>query len=358
MVFWTIAIAVTVLACAALYYAAAGRAVNAAAGVAGDPVTAHHRLQLSELEADIAAGRLGEAEGVAAKGELAREVLRLRGETKSVDGGRPGRAVIALSVAVVAVIAVATYAAMGKPDLPSAPLAGRDLAGDGMTLEQAVARVEQQLMVTPDDVRGWGVLAPIYMQAGRFADAERAYRRILALSPPTADAETDLAEALMMQNGGVVSGETRALLESAAARDPAHVRSRFYLAGEATRSGDFTGAKTQWDALVAMAKPGDTWLEAAQQGLAAAEQGLAGGTVPGVDEATIRTMVESLDARLTSDGGTIEEWTQLVRSRLVLGEEGQAQLAYDAAIAAYPDPAQRLELDDLARGANLKGVDG
>ena len=63
MVFWTLAIALTVLACAALYYAAAGRAVNAGAGDAIDAISAHHRLQLSEIEADIAAGRLGEAEG-------------------------------------------------------------------------------------------------------------------------------------------------------------------------------------------------------------------------------------------------------------------------------------------------------
>jgi len=358
MVFWTIAIALTVLACAALYYAAAGRAVNAGAGDASDPVAAHHRLQLSELEADIAAGRLGDAEGVAAKAELAREVLRLRGETKGSVSGRPGRTVVALSVGAVAIIALATYAAMGNPELPSEPLVGRTNLPDGMTLDQAVARVEQQLMVTPDDLRGWMVLAPIYMQAGRFAEAEKAYRRILELSPPTADAESDLAEAILMQNGGVVSGEPLALLQSAAARDPTHVRSRFYLASDAMRTGDFAAAKTKWEELVAMAPDEATWLEAAQQGLAAAEQGLAGGAAPTVDEAAIRSMVEGLDARLKSDGGSIEEWTQLVRARLVLNETGAAQLAYDAAIVAYPDAAQRAELDALARGANLKGVDG
>jgi cytochrome c-type biogenesis protein CcmH len=69
-------------------------------------------------------------------------------------------------------------------------------------------------------------------------------------------------------------------------------------------------------------------------------------------------MVEGLDARLKSEGGTIEEWTRLVQSRLVLGEQGAAQLAYDAAIAAYPDPGVRVELDALARAAQLAGAGG
>lgn len=356
MVFWTLAIALTCLACAALYYAAAGRAVNA--GTGGDAIAAHHRLQLRELEADIAAGRLGDAEGTAAKAELAREVIRLRGETADGESGRPGRAVVALSVGVVALIAVATYASIGSPDLPAEPLVARAQLPNGMSIEDAMARVEEQLVATPDDVRGWTVIAPVYMQAGRFADAERAYRNILRLAPPTADAETDLAEAILLQNGGVVAGEPQQLLDSAAARDPAHVRSRFYLAGEATRVGDYAVAKTKWEELIALGKEGDSWLETARNGLAAAEAGLAGAEAPVVGDAEIRTMVEGLDARLKSDGGTIEEWTQLVRSRLVLGDVAEAQLAYDAAIAAYPDPAQRTELDELARAAFLKGVDG
>jgi cytochrome c-type biogenesis protein CcmH len=54
-----------------------------------------------------------------------------------------------------------------------------------------------------------------------------------------------------------------------------------------------------------------------------------------------------------SEGGSIEEWTQLVRSRLVLGERDLAQTAYDAAVKAYPDPAMRVALDALARDENL-----
>jgi cytochrome c-type biogenesis protein CcmH len=356
MVFWTIAIALTVLACAALYYAAAGRVVNATTG-AGELVSTHHRLQLSEIETDIAAGRLGEAESVAAKAELAREVIRLRGEAAVRPAGGLGQGLVVLSVAAIALIALATYATMGRPDLPSAPLVARAELPNGMTLDAAVAQVEERLAVAPDDVRGWTVLAPVYMETGRYADAEHAFRNILRLEGPTADVETNLAEALLLQNGGVMAGEPQALLEDAASRDTKHIRSRFYLAGEATRAGDYSLAKAKWEELIALGQDGDDWLDTARNGLAVAEAGLAGDT-PVVDAAQIRGMVEGLDTRLNSEGGTIEEWTQLVQSRLVLGERDEAQLAYDAAIAAYPDPGQRTELDALARAAQLTGVGG
>lgn len=366
MVFWTLAIALTALACAALYYAAAGRTVNAS-GTDADAVTAHHRQQLIELDADIAAGRLGEAEGMAAKAELAREVIRLRGEGGKAASDRPGRAVIAGSAAVVALATMAIYAVLGSPHLPASPLVSRSDLPQNLTVDEAIVQVERQLELTPDDVRGWTVIAPIYMRSERYADAERAYRNILRLQEPTADAETDLAEALLMQNGGVMAGEPTELLESAAARDATHVRSRFYLAGEATRAGDYALARTRWEELIALGQEGDPWLETARNGLATAEAGLTGAApaapdapgapaAPAIDEAQIRGMVEGLDARLRSEGGSIEEWTQLVRSRLVLGELEAAQSAYDAAVAAYPDPAERSDLDALARSAQLEGT--
>ena len=52
MVFWLLAIAVTAIACAALYYAAAARTVNAVQG-GGDAATeTHFRMQLSAIASD------------------------------------------------------------------------------------------------------------------------------------------------------------------------------------------------------------------------------------------------------------------------------------------------------------------
>jgi cytochrome c-type biogenesis protein CcmH len=350
LVFWILAIAVTAVACAALYYAGAGRPVNATAAGVDDATTAHFRLQLKEIETDVAAGRMGEAEGVAAKAEMARELIRLKGEGRPAAVAGRQRALVLAALAATSLLAFGTYGMLGSPDQPSLPLAGRP--EPQMTLADALARIEQQLTATPDDLRGWVAVAPVYMQTGRFAEAERAYRRVIELAGASAEAETDLAEALMMQQDGVLAGEPQRLLQSALARDPGQMRARYYLAGEATRLGEYQSAITQWNELIALASGDEPWLAAARNGLAAAEAGRNGESEQPA-AADIAAMVEGLSARLLADGGSLAEWTQLVRSRLVLGETAAAQAAYDAARVAYPDAARRTELDVLAADNGL-----
>lgn len=352
MLFWSLAIVVTAIACAALYYAGAGRRVNATADVVDSPEIRHLKLQLKEIEADAEIGRLGTAEAVAAKGELARELMRIKSENRSAAAAGGRRAVVAVAAIVTGVLAFGMYGALGRPDLPAQPLAERtDSPPEEITLDDALTRIEAQLAKSPDDIRGWTVIAPAYMQLGRFADAEKALRKVIELDGPTADRETDLGEALMMQKDGDASGEPLELFKSAAARDPAHVRSRYYIASEATREGDYTAAKADWEALLRLGKGDEPWFDNATAGLAAAEAGLNGGTVP--DDSAIAGMVEGLSSRLMSDGGSVAEWTRLVRSRLVLGQTALAQEAYNAARKAYPDAGDRAELDVLAADNGL-----
>ncbi len=356
MLFWILVIIITAIACAALYYAARGRPVNATGGAIPDLTTAHFRLQLREIEADAAAGRLGTAEALAARGELARELLRNKGTDSDHAASPPSRAglLMPLSILLVATLAFGAYGFLGSPELPSSPLATRtDIPPADFDMDEAVARIEAQLQRTPDDLRGWTVIAPAYMQMGRFADAARAFRRIIELGGATADAQTDLGEALMMANNGSAEGEPVELFTSAAAGDPGHVRSRYYLASEATRTGDYERAVALWNELLALSKGGEPWLAQAQSGLVAAQAALQGAPPAMPDTAAIEGMVEGLATRLASDGGTVEEWTRLVRSRLVLGQKEAAQQAYDAARRAYPDAAVRTELDVLAADNGL-----
>ena len=250
MLFWLFAIAVTAICCVALYYASVTGAVNAGAGEAAD---VHYRLQLAEINADIASGEMPAAEGEAAKGELAREFLRLTREARNAlpAGARRLSLLLPAALVVIAGIAFATYAMIGNPGIPSQPLAGRTMpTATNMDLDEAVKRIEDQLKTNPDDLRGWTVIAPVYRGLGRYDDAINAYRRVLALSAPTADTETDLAETLLLKAGGGMVPEALQLLQSAAKRDPNHVRSRFYLAGYATEQKNYADAVAQWKALL------------------------------------------------------------------------------------------------------------
>ena len=352
MTIWVIALILTAIACATLYYAGAGRTVNAT-GPTTDATTGHFRAQLKAIEADSAIGRLGTSEAEAAKAELAREVMRY-----GANAAPPRNGSVALwaPVLLVAIIAVGSYACLGRPDLPAAPLATRDLAAEGQgSLETAIDTIEQRLTENPNDLRGWTVVAPAYMQLGRYGDAVRALRRVNELAAPTADTLTDLAEAKMMLQGGSLEGEPLELVRRAYALDPHHVRSLYYVAGEETRIGDFNAAIRDWNALLKLSKGGEPWVVTAQNGLAYAEAGGGPGAeaVVAPDQAQIDAMVDGLEGRLLAQGGTVDEWTQLVRSRMVQGRMDDAQTAYDLARKAHPDAAERSELDVLAADNGL-----
>lgn len=403
MIVWLLVIIIALVAGFALFYAGRAGSVNASARTEAEAQTAHQRNLLSEIEADVAAGRLSEADAAAAKAELAREVIRTENTTPPPEapedagssGGPKGpqAAAFGMVAALVVAVALGTYAMTGAPWLPGVPLAGRVEAQKANTipLDEAVAKVEAQMKTNPDDIRGWQVLAPVYMQTGRFEDAANAYRNIIRLEDPVkADARIDLAEALIMADKGVARGEAMEQLQKAVAADPSNQRGRFYIASEATRAGDFKRAITLWQGLIDSASGGEPWLDTAKRGLAFAKEGLkaetegtddeASGTgqpaavpktaaapasMPGQNAASdqnadqdqqemINDMVQGLADRLAKDGGSVDEWLRLVRSRLVLGDKVQAQNDYDTAKAAYPDPADRVALDALAAQNGLK----
>lgn len=367
MIFWLLASVITLITLGILYFASGIRLADAGTPDTGAALNAHFKTHLFEIERDEDIGLLSASEAEAAKAELAREMVRLRSDTGDAEKASKTvpKAVFAFAALTIALASVGIYVTIGSPDISSTPLASREFPqSQEFNVAQAVEKVEALLEQNPDDARGWSVIGPIYMQMGRYNEATTAFRRVLELLPPSADAETDLAEAIMMANDGVAEGEPLALLESAAARDPAHIRSRFYLAGEATRLGEFENAISQWQALLALGTGNEPWLEVVRNGIRVAEAGLRGEPVTAPGEATpaidgdqadlIRNMVEGLSQRLLESGGTIDEWVRLVRSRLVLGETEQAQAAYNAAKVAYPDATNRAELDNLAREAGLE----
>lgn len=356
MLVWTLVIAVAVIASGALFYAGRAGTVNATTSDVQAAERAHHKNLLAEIDRAEADGHLSAGDAVAARAELARDVLRSKQGKGVVSVERRFSPVLAGVVVLgIAVLSVGTYALIGSPTLPDTPLAGRSaLSSIPPEIASAIEKVEAQMLKTPDDVRGWQVLAPVYMRAGRYADAVSAYRRILTLAAETPDADTDLAEALSMANGGVPDAEAISLFEKAAAADAKHVRSRFYLAGEAMRANDFARAETLWTEVIALSDGTESWRPAADQALKMAEAGLSTTGDPEAQSQMISGMVEGLASRLAADGGTVAEWTQLVRAYIVLMDIDKAQKAYDDAKAAYPNPSVRTDLDALAKQNGLE----
>lgn len=320
-----------------------------------EAMRAFFRDQLEGIDRDHENGRISPEEATAARVELAREVLRQEKEHVGSSGIRSGKLAMWTTLPAIALVTLGLYAWVGRADLPNAPLASRETPQTAaIDIEAAITAVEARMAETPGDVRGWLVLAPIYMDQGRYREAANAWRRVLALEPPTADRQTNLAEALILADDGAFGEETLALLDSAMKSDPLHVRSRFYLAGELTRSGRYDEAVAVWEELLAIATGEEAWVETARSGLAAAQAGTRGEDVGQDSQAIegVRGMVDGLAARLDSAGGSAAEWVQLVRSRNQLDgpDAARADLERGLAVLSGED---RLTLEDFGRDLGL-----
>ncbi|WP_425500154.1 tetratricopeptide repeat protein, partial [Propylenella binzhouense] len=176
-------------------------------------------------------------------------------------GGRAERrrAAALLALLGIPVLAAGLYLAKGAPDLPGQPLEARLEQGGKTDIETLVARVEERLRQSPEDGRGWAVLAPVYVRLGRPQDAVEAYRNVIRLLGTSAERQADLGEAIYLAEGGIVTAAAREAFEAANAADPKAAKPRFFLALAQEQAGEKAKAVEAWRALLADAAPDAPW---------------------------------------------------------------------------------------------------
>ncbi|MFC0218567.1 cytochrome c-type biogenesis protein CcmH [Pseudochelatococcus lubricantis] len=325
---------------------------------------AFFRQQIADIEREVARGLLPESEGEAARTEAGRRLLRAmdqqtqEGDQKGEPALRRRRAASAIALSAIPLVALTLYGALGQPDVPDAPLSKRLAEGDprSLNLNEAVARVEGHLARQPEDGRGWEVLAPIYLRAGRFQDAVRAYGEALRLNGASGTRLANLGEAMVMAGDGVVSAEARTAFDKALAAEPGNAKAGFYLALAAEQDGDVAGALARLRELLASAPADAPWRPAVEARIAAladparSEAGQAiAGMAPEDRMQAIRGMVAQLAARAAAGEVGLDEWLRLIRSYAVLGDRTEAAKALASARERLAgDDAALRRLDTLA----------
>ncbi|MEA1834047.1 c-type cytochrome biogenesis protein CcmI [Methylobacterium durans] len=330
--------------------------------------TGFYEDQLAEIERDLGRGLIAPTEAEAARTEAARRLLRANRAGVATDAKglaephlRQRRAASAFALSTIPLVALLAYGLYGSPNLPAQSAADRQAAQTSNDdLMKAIGQIEAKLAADPGDARGWAVLAPVYMRLGRFDDAARAYEAVARLKGETPQVLGDWGEALVAAGNGVVPPEAKAIFERAVALDAGSAKPRFYLARAAEQAGDTAGAIQHYTTL-AEAGPADApWQGMVRENLARlkAEPAAPGapqeaGAAPDPN-AAIRGMVDGLDQRLAKQGGTVEEWLRLVRSRSVLGERDKALSALERARSALGADGTALErLDAQAKELGL-----
>src|SRR5215475_12822310 len=233
-----------------------------------------YRDQLEEIERDRADGRIGHDEFEAARVEVSRRLLGAAASTTAEAAPRIRRRIAALASAIIAVPVVAgpLYVLLGSPDLPGEPIASR-ATGDrqATSITALIARIETHLEAEPTDGRGWEVIAPVYVRLERYDDAVKARRNALNLLGATAQREVDLGEALTLAAGGVVTADSKAAFERAAAIDADNAKAMFYLGLAAQQDGNAGEAARIWRDLIAKAPANAPWLPVVREQLARVE---------------------------------------------------------------------------------------
>jgi cytochrome c-type biogenesis protein CcmH len=350
-----------------------GRRPASVEGAAVD--RAFYDAELASIARDRETGLISETEAEAARTEAARRLLAavpLSASPKTTS--RTSIRVAAVSgVLFVPLIALGLYAGLGSPDYPDQPLEARLKAPPGqMDVQLAVAKIEKHLAENPDDAQGWQLLAPVYMRLGRPTDGANAFRNLIRLQGPSAPRLGAYGEALVYAANGQVTVEAREIFERAVAADPSFTQARFFLALAAEQDGANDKAIKAYQDLVAET-PDAPWAPMVRERIAAlggsvsaaepkmpapSEAGAAAvaNLAPEQRDAAIRSMVENLSARLSSQGGDVESWSRLVRAYTVLREPEKAQRALvDGRKALASDAAALQQLETLARELGLGG---
>lgn len=325
-----------------------------------------YEARKAELHRQRDAGEINDSDFESALAEQGRALLalgRAEAQAASGDAGRLMRRKIVVLVAMLGLplASAAIYWKIGAPALPDMPLASRKVEPRNLDIAAALQKIEAHLAKNPNDGRGFEVVAPVYLRAGRFEDATMAYRRVIELLGETPTRMADLGESLVAQANGVINADARQAFERAVALDSGMAKAKFYLAIAREQDGDKAGALEDMRRIAAGLPEGPARMRVmdeierldpgAKPAIPGGEAGQAIANLPPEERAVaIRGMIDALEARLGQSGGSLAEWQRLVRALIVTGERDRADKALAGARKALAGNAEAVPvLEELAK---------
>ncbi len=338
------------------------------------------RDQLAEIERDEARELISASEARDAGIEVKRRLLAL-GKVSAGTSTQTGRGGWLLGAAMVIVGAsgVGLYALLGAPNVPSVPYADRvDERAASTEIAGLAAELRDRLEADENGgpLDGWVLLGQTYMRMNAYAGAVEAFS--VAVDHPNANSATfsQLAEALIAAEDGVVTPPAEAAVETALERDPRNPAAVYYQAVALDQTGRTAVAYDALAARIALETEIMPWMEAYIGQLNRIGERLGRQPVgpmmllsgspdapgPNADEigaaaqmsaedraAMVQSMVARLAARLEEEPDDLEGWLRLANAYSVLGELDAARDALSRAEPLLPDAGpERQAYEDLS----------
>ena len=238
------------------------------------------REQRAQLDAELADGKLTQAEHEQAQAELARRVIDESAPLDQRVRATHRHATATALLLAVPALAIGLYAWLGDWDAVrfEAEQAQQAASVSDADIDTMVRQMTQQLESRPPgqkaDASAWEMLARAHASRQRFADADKAYQRALELTPDNANLLADRADLLSLLQGQAADGEPMRLVNRALEIDPGHPKALALAGSSAYGRQDFVAAQAFWERARERAAPGSPFAQGLESSLEAARAGV------------------------------------------------------------------------------------
>lgn len=208
-----------------------------------------YRDQFAELERDLAAGTLSQADFDQGQRELQRRLLEDAGAETAAKGPPRSAKRSAVIVGITLPLAAAVlYFFIGNLAALAPEQAKPKI--DARQIEEMVAKLAARMEQNPDDAKGWVMLARSYKVMGRYEEAVRAYDKGREVVEKDAQLLSDHAEALALSTGGSLKGRPTELINRALKIEPDDPTALVLAGTAAYEREDFAAAVRHWERLL------------------------------------------------------------------------------------------------------------
>ena len=408
MIFW-IVITALALSVTAILLRASGKGQDASTPASVYDVQVY-RDQLAEVDRDLARGIVNPEDAERTRTEISRRILAADSAQKmSQASATKTTGSMVWNVGIVAVLvlgSLALYWRLGVPGYGDLALADRiesaeiaranrpsqaDAEAELAEQTQAdpeppapeyaglVDQLRRVVQDRPNDEKGLRLLAVSERNLGNFNEAHQVFGRYLDVRGTEATPQdfADMADMLILAAGGYVSPEAEAALALALQGDPTYQPARFFQGVMLAQTGRPDQAFQIWDRLLREGPAEAPWIPliqaqideiavragitytqpapgSATRGPSSEDIEAAGELSPTERLEMIEGMVSGLAERLSTEGGTVEDWARLITSLSVLGRTNDSFTVYQNAVQVFADDPSAMDV--INRAGDQAGV--
>lgn len=206
----------------------------------------------------------------------------------------------------------------GSPDRTASRNTGQDPnaahSAQSQELDAMITSMQERLTETEPDLEGWVLLGRTLISVQRFPEAVDALETADRISPENPQVMVDLVEARVYNSAnGRISTEMVAMLQRALQLQPGMQKALWLMGIAESQVGNFAGAISSWEALLAQLEPGSSVAQ------------------------SVQAQIDDANVRMTATGG---EPTAMARAAQPMA-------------AAEPEPAPAEEVEEVPEGIKV-----